>query len=49
MKILINNKEYDIILAKTDEEKEKGLQEVEEMDDDEGMLFIYDKPQTLDF
>ena len=49
MKILINNKEYDIILAKTDEEKEKGLQEVEEMDDYEGMLFIYDKPQTLDF
>jgi uncharacterized membrane protein (UPF0127 family) len=39
--VIINNKEYELLVAVTEEEKEKGLQDVEEMDSDEGMLFDY--------
>lgn len=45
----INNKEYNVLLAQTEDEKATGLMNVEEMDPDEGMLFIYDTPQTLEF
>lgn len=48
-KIEIGNKEYKVKIAKTEEEKEKGLQGVKELPEDEGMLFIYDKPQTVGF
>lgn len=47
MKVIINNKEYELIVAKTTEEKEKGLQDVESMELNEGMFFDYrDDPQT---
>ena len=49
MKIKIGNKVYDVLVAESEEEKAKGLQDVEEMDDNEGMLFIYDEPEDLDF
>lgn len=49
MKIKVGPKEFDVILAVSDEDKEIGLQNVEEMDSDEGMLFVYDEPQDLDF
>ena len=46
IKVKINDKEYNLLLAKTEEEKERGLQNVESMNDDEGMLFDYrDNPQ----
>lgn len=45
----INDKEYNVLVAHTEEEKERGLQDVIELEDDEGMLFIYDQPQTLEF
>lgn len=52
-KIKIGNTEYLAYLAITEEEKEIGLQEVEELEIEdgfqEGMLFIYDEPQHLDF
>jgi len=41
--VTINNKEYELLVAITEEEKERGLQNVEEMDSDEGMLFDYSK------
>ncbi len=52
--LTINNKEYFAYIARTEEEKEKGLQGVESLETDsngreEGMLFVYDKPQHLDF
>ena len=47
--ITINNKEYKVKVAKTEEEKEKGLQGIKELPEDEGMLFIYDEPQTVGF
>lgn len=47
--IKIGNKEYEVLVAQTEEEKTKGLQDVEELDDDEGMLFVYDEPQQVVF
>ena len=49
IQIEINDKEYNVLVAQTEIEKEQGLMNVEEMDDNEGMLFIYDAPQTLEF
>lgn len=47
--IKIHNKEYKVTLAKTEEEKEKGLSNIKELPEDEGMLFVYDEPQTVGF
>jgi uncharacterized membrane protein (UPF0127 family) len=44
MKVRVNNKEYDVEVARTEEEKEIGLSNIEYLPDDEGMLFIYDTP-----
>lgn len=47
IKVEINDKEYNLLLAKTEEEKENGLKDVEEMDSSEGMFFDYrDDPQN---
>lgn len=47
MEIYIGNKQYEVEIAKSEIEKEKGLQDVESMDDNEGMLFDYaDDPQN---
>lgn len=45
----INDKEYNVLVAQTEDEKATGLMNVEEMDPNEGMLFVYDTPQTLEF
>ena len=45
----INDKKYNVIVLRTEVEKEKGLQDVVEMDKSEGALFVYDAPQTLEF
>lgn len=47
--VRINKKSYRVIIAEDEDEKETGLSDVEELDSDEGMLFIYDQPQHLDF
>ena len=49
IKLEINDKEYNVLVARTEEEKECGLQDVIELEDNEGMLFLYDSPQTLEF
>lgn len=49
MKISIGNKTYNVEIAKTEEEKRKGLQGKESLKEDEGMLFIFDPPQRADF
>ena len=48
-KLIINNKEYQVKIVETEEERRKGLQGVKEMKDNEGMLFIFDSPQTVQF
>lgn len=45
----INDKEYNVLVARTEEEKERGLMNVIELEPNEGMLFVYDTPQTLEF
>lgn len=45
--IRIGNKEYEVKVAKTQEEKEQGLQGITELDEDEGMLFIFDPPEEV--
>lgn len=40
---------YKVQVAETDEEQQKGLQGVEDLPVDEGMLFVYDREQPLSF
>lgn len=49
MKVEINDKEYDVKVATTSNEMSKGLQNVKELPEDEGMLFIFEEPQTVGF
>lgn len=45
--VQIGNKVYNLLVAITEEEKEKGLMGIEELPDNEGMLFDYsDEPQA---
>ena len=47
IEVQIGNKTYNLLVAETDEEKERGLQDVESMEPNEGMLFDYsDDPQA---
>lgn len=45
--IEIGDKKYKVKEAKTEEEKMKGLQDIESLPEDEGMLFYYDSPQDV--
>ena len=47
--ISVGNKSYKVVLAQTEEEQRKGLMGVDEMDNDEGMLFVFDEPQDVSF
>lgn len=49
IKIEINDKEYEVLVAQSEEEKEHGLMDVIELEPSEGMLFVYDEPQELSF
>lgn len=47
IKISIGNKQYKVREAKTQEERSKGLQKIEKLQEDEGMLFYFDPPQKV--
>lgn len=49
IKIYINDTEYKVKVADTEETRRRGLQNVKELPKDEGMLFIFDRPQTVSF
>lgn len=49
MKIEIGDKIYNVEVARTDEEKIKGLQGKTSLGSDEGMLFIYEEPGNIAF
>lgn len=49
IKIKIENKPYKVLAARTEKERAQGLQNVVEMDEDEGCIFFFDKPQHVDF
>lgn len=45
--IIIGDKEYTVEIAKSKEDKEKGLQNRDYLAPDEGMLFVYDEQQSV--
>lgn len=47
--VKIGNKEYFLDVARTDEEKRKGLAKFENIKDNEGMIFIFDTPGRYSF
>lgn len=47
MEITIGNKKYKVKQAVTEQEQEEGLQNIEELPEDEGMLFVFDPPQEV--
>lgn len=49
IRIKIHNKEYKVKEATSSEEKAKGLQGVNNLPEDEGMLFYFDPPQNVQF
>lgn len=48
-KIEFNNKIYNVIVCETEEEREKGLQDVKSMDDNEGCLFVHPKVESVSY
>lgn len=48
IEIRIGNKEYQVKEAKTPEERIKGLQKVDNLAEDSGMLFYFEPPQHVD-
>ena len=46
--IQLGNRQYKVQEAKTEEEKQKGLQGIEELPEDEGMIFYFDEPQLVE-
>lgn len=49
IKIKINNKIYNVLAARSNEEREQGLQNVVEMDDNEGCLFFHPEVEIVDY
>lgn len=47
--IQIGNKQYQVEEAITEEQKQQGLQNKESLNENEGMLFYYDNPETVSF
>jgi uncharacterized membrane protein (UPF0127 family) len=47
--LTINSKEYTIFIADTEELREEGLQGLTSLPANEGMIFIFDEPQTCGF
>ena len=48
-KIRLGGKEYNVLVARTEEEREQGLQNVESMEADEGCLFIHPEVGHVDY
>ena len=49
IKVVINQKEYLLNIAKTDEERSRGLAKFDTIKENEGMLFIFDVPGRYSF
>lgn len=47
--IKVGSKKYKVKLAETPEDQEKGLQNITNLPENEGMLFIFDKPEEVSF
>ena len=49
VRVSINDNDWFLRVAKTPEEREKGLQGVKKLRKSEGMLFIFEEPQDVSF
>jgi len=49
IKIRIAGKEFEVLAARTEEEREQGLQGVEEMDSNEGCIFFHPEVSHVDY
>lgn len=49
VKIKISSKEYSVKIAETGEQKEQGLQGIQNLPENEGMLFVFPEPQQVSF
>lgn len=49
VRVSINDNDWFLRVAKTEEERQKGLQGVKKLRKGEGMLFIYEEPQDVTF
>jgi hypothetical protein len=49
LSLKINNKNYYLDIARTDEEKNKGLAKFDSIKDNEGMIFIFEVPGRYSF
>ena len=49
IKIKINNKIYNVLAARSEEEREQGLQNVIEKDNDEGCLFFHPEVENVEY
>ena len=49
IEIQVSNKTYNVEEARTEAQKTKGLQDVEKLPENEGMLFYYDPPEDVSF
>ena len=45
--ITIGGKEYDVFIARSEKQKERGLQGFSNLPDDEGMFFVNDEPEDV--
>ena len=48
-KVQVGEKSYLVHISYTQQEKNQGLQQTSKLDDNEGMLFVYDEPQDVSF
>lgn len=45
--ITLNGKQYDVYIARSEKQKERGLQGFSSLPDDEGMFFVNDEPEDV--
>ena len=48
-KMIINNKELKVKIADSDEERQKGLANIEKLESYDGMLFIFEEKERVSF
>lgn len=48
-KIIVNNKTFVVAVARTDQEKQIGLSKKNKLDENSGMLFVFDNPDYYSF
>ena len=48
-KVIVNGETFEVTIAKTDKEKQIGLSGKEKIEEDQGMLFVFENPDYYSF